>query len=146
MAGWRVDKQVSFFDCWAKLLEDTSTWTRLNSTVRQWLLNTTLSVYKSHYINYNTEVTAGSDVIEVGFIALRYHYKRQWISQMNDATSLIPNITWNKHNSHCWQYNSHTFIPGLVKKNVFRPPFLCTPHTINTTVQCYTSFQSKPNP
>jgi len=40
-------------------------------------MNTTLSVYKSHYINYNTEVTAGSDVMEVGFIALRYHYKRQ---------------------------------------------------------------------
>ena len=97
-------------------------------------------------MNYNTEVTGGSDVIEVGFIALRYHYKRQWISQMHDGTCLIPNITWNNHNSHCWQYNNNTLIPGLVKKNVFRPTFLRTPHTINTTVQCYTSFQSKPNP
>jgi hypothetical protein len=55
-----------------------------------------LSGYKSHTtrIEY-TQVTVGSDGIEVGLIALRLHSKRQWISQINDAASLFLNITLN---------------------------------------------------
>jgi hypothetical protein len=55
-----------------------------------------LSIYKSHHKYAYTEVTEGSEVIEVGLIVLRFHCRRQWISQINDTASSFRNITMNK--------------------------------------------------